>query len=156
MIPYRLIAGIALIASVLGGGAWWLHSVKTTAYDAGYAAHKAETTSAAFTQLEKVRSKESQLNDTNRKVANDYKAENDRLRADADDTKRLLYALQAAASSASVTDTSTITGVIDPYPRAFIECAVAIAEVDKEYQRVRGVANALQKYASEVCLSDVK
>jgi hypothetical protein len=156
MIPYRLIAGIALIASVLGGGAWWLHSVKTTAYDAGYAAHKAETTSAAFTQLEKVRSKESQLNDTNRKVANDYKAENDRLRADADDTKRLLYALQAAASSASVTDTSTITGVIDPYPRAFIECAVAIAEVDKEYQRVRGVANALQKYASEVCVSDVK
>jgi hypothetical protein len=68
----------------------------------------------------------------------------------------LLYALQAAASSASVTDTSTITGVIDPYPRAFIECAVAIAEVDKEYQRVRGVANALQKYASEVCVSDVK
>jgi hypothetical protein len=153
---YRMIAGIALIASVLGGGVWWLHSVKKTAYDAGYAAHKAETTAAALVQTEKVRGKEAKLNDNNRKVANDYKAENDRLRADADDTKRLLYALQAAASSASVTDTSTITGVVDPYPRAFIECAVAIAEVDKEYQRVRGVANALQKYASEVCVSDVK
>jgi hypothetical protein len=156
MIPYRLIAGIALIASVLGGGAWWLHSVKTTAYDAGYAAHKAETTAAVLVQTEKVRAKEIKLNDNNRKVANDYKAENDRLRADSDITNGLLRDLQAAASSSSVTDTTTSTGIADPYPRAFVECAVAITEVDKEYQRVRGVANALQKYASEVCVNYVE
>jgi hypothetical protein len=153
---YRWIVAIALFAAAVGGSVHWYGKQKKTAYDAGYAAHKAETTAAVLVQTEKVRGKEVKLNDNNRKVANDYKAENDRLRADADDTKRLLYALQASASSASGTDTSTITGVVDPYPRAFVECAVAIAEVDEEHQRVRGMANALQKYASEVCLSDVK
>jgi hypothetical protein len=154
--PYNIAAPVVLAVAAIGGGALWVKSVKNTAYEAGYATCDAVNVKAAFVQSEKVRAKESQLNNTNRKVANDYKAENDRLRADAADAQRLLDALQAAATAASATDTSTVTGTADPYPRAFVECAVALTEVDKEYQRIRGVAQALQGYAREVCVTELK
>lgn len=145
---------LGVVAVVLAAGAWGLHSMRSTAYDAGYATCDAAVTKEAFKTTEKVRAKEILLTNKNTKVTNDYKAENERLRADADDTRRLLDNLQAAANSASATDSGTSTGIADPYPRAFVECAIALTEVDKEYQRVRGVAQSLQRYASEVCVNN--
>lgn len=153
---YRWLIAIALVAAVVGGSLRWYGNQKQAAYDAGFATCDAAVTKKAFKATEKVRAKEAVLTDRNQRATNDYKAENDRLRAESDDTKRLLDSLQAAASSASAPDTITITGVIDPYPRAFVECAVALTEVDKEYQRVRAVAQSLQGYAREVCVSDIK
>lgn len=153
---YRWLIAIAFLAAVVGGSVHWYGKQKKSAYDAGFAVCDAANTKSALEQSEKVRAKESVLINKNAKVNNDYKAENAKLRADADDAKRLLDSLQAAARSASAPDTSTSTGVIDPYPRAFVECAVALTEVDKEYQRVRGMAQALQGYAREVCVSELK
>lgn len=153
---YRWLLGIALVAAVVGGSVRWYVNQKQTAYDAGYAASNAECTIAALAETEKVRAKEAVLIGKNTKVTHDYKDENDRLRAESDDTKRLLDDLQAAASSSSTPDTSTSTGVIDPYPRAFVECAVALTTLDEEHKRVRAVAQGLQRYASEVCVSELK
>ncbi len=153
---YRWLLGIALLAAIVGGSARWHGKQKQAAYDAGFATCDAAVTKEAFKATEKVRSKEAVLTDRNQRATNDYKAENERLRADADDARRLLYNLQAAASSASAPDTSTSTGVIDPYPRAFVECAVALTTLDEEHKRVRAVAQGLQRYAREVCVSDVK
>jgi hypothetical protein len=151
---YRWLLGIALLAAVVGGSVRWYGNQKQTAYDAGYATCDAAVTKEAFKATEKARAKEAVLIDRNQRVTNDYKAENERLRAESDDTRRLLDSLQAAASSASDTNTGSIGGIADPYPRAFVECAGALTEVDKEYQRVRGVAQSLQRYASEVCVNN--
>ena len=152
--PYNMIAPAVIAVAAIGGGALWVKSVKSKAYDAGFATCDAAVTKEVFKATEKVRAKEAVLTDRNQRTTNEYKAENAKLRADADDARRLLNALQTAASSASATDTSTSTGIADPSPSAFVECAVALTEVDKEYQRVRGVAQALQGYAREVCVSN--
>ena len=153
---YRWLIAIVLVAAVVGGSLRWYGNQKQTAYDAGFAACDAAVTKEAFKATEKVRAKEAVLTDRNQRATNDYKAENERLRADADDARRLLDNLQSAASSASATDSGTSTRVADPYPRAFVECAVALTDVDKEYQRVRAVAQGLQRYSREVCVSELK
>lgn len=153
---YRWLLGIALLAAIVGGSARWHGKQKQAAYDAGYATCDAAVAREAFTTTEKVRAKEISLTDKNTKATNDYKAENARLRAEFDDTRRLLDNLQVSASSANSPDSATSAGVIDPYPSALVECANALTEVDEEYQRVRGMAQALQRYASEVCVSDIK
>ena len=148
----RFWIGLALVAALA-----FTHGF---AYKTGRAAvrtawdkERAETTAAALVASEAARAKEKVLSVANAKVTNDYQAEKRRRAADAVVSNGRLRDLQAALSSASGTDTATVSGADDPRSRIIDECASALVSLDGYAKGVALTAIGLQGYASSVCMT---
>lgn len=147
--PGRWLAVILFIALIYIG-----HNLdKRQAVKKAVAAVHAEHTALALAASEANRAKEKALMASAEKVRSDYakqKALNASLvRANAD-RLREYQAASAAVDRPASGDTSTTSGVDNPYRLVANQCAAALVVLDEHAQGLRAKASALQEFANSV------
>lgn len=141
------------VAAALAASHAWVWRQGGEAVRADWNAEKATQAQGAFKQSERYREKEQLLQTQLGKVTNDYIAEKGRRAADAVRTADRLRDYQAALASAAATDPGAAGGAVATITRIAGECAAALGALDEGAKQYRGIAQALQDYARDVCVS---
>jgi hypothetical protein len=139
---YARLAALLAVLVLLAGIAWKIDQN-------GYKRSQAEWTAEKLATSETARLREQAAQKTIERIDRDYQIQKARAAADKRITDDRLREFAAASGD---TETSTTSGIDDPYRAIANQCADALTRLDEYAKGVAGKATALQGYTREVCL----
>ncbi len=155
MTLYARLAALLVILAALGALYWKGYTNGGNTVQARWDAVELDRSKAAIRAMDQNFEKERTLKLSQEKISRDLiKEKSARAVADAAATDSLMrLRASIAADRGASEDTTAAAGTDDPRDGIIAECAGAYTEVDKIARRLAAEKTALQRYASEVCVS---